>query len=96
MQAQWYKTMSALVLSKYERVQVIAARVEQLLAGAPTVLSEAEASRATDIEDIAERELAKRVLPVRISRTLETGKRRIYDIRDFIDPDMQVMGSARV
>lgn len=72
-----------LVLSKYERVQIVAARVEQLLDGAPRLV---EGTEGMEIEDIAELEVSKRVLPLRIARTLPNGKRRVFDLADFIDP----------
>lgn len=76
-----------LVLSKYERVQIIAARVEQLLAGAPPLVDEDARERASgDVQKIAELEIALRVLPMRIARALPNNKVRIHDLRDFIDP----------
>ena len=76
-----------LVLSKYERVQIVAGRVEQLLAGAPKLISD---EGITDVEVIAEQEVERRLLPLRIARTMPNGKRRIYDLADFLDPASSV------
>ena len=80
-----------LVLSKYERVQITAARVEQLLAGAPKLVTDLDSD---DVVRIAEEEIARRVLPVRVSRTLPNNKVRIYDLRDFIDPSSTILPSV--
>lgn len=73
----------ALVLSKYEKVQIIASRVEQLVNGAPSLDSSV---KSTDLVKIAEMELEKRVLPVRISRKQPDGSMISYPLEDFIDP----------
>ena len=73
-----------LVLSKYERVQIIAARVEQLLAGAPPLIDDVQGE---DVKRIAETEIARRVLPMRVARALPNNKVRVHDLRDFIDPN---------
>lgn len=70
------------VLSKYEHVQVVAARVEQLLAGAPRMVTHGDED---DVTVIAENEISQRVLPVRIARRLPNGKVRVHELRDFID-----------
>ena len=72
-----------LVLSKYERVQIVASRVEQLLAGAPRLVDDVDTD---DVTKIAEEEIARRVLPIRVARSLPNNKVRIHDLRDFIDP----------
>lgn len=72
-----------LVLSKYERVQIVASRVEQLLAGAPRLVDDIDTD---DVTKIAEEEIARRVLPIRVARSLPNNKVRIHDLRDFIDP----------
>lgn len=71
-----------LVLSKYERVQVLASRVEELLAGAPRLVD----IETDDITAIAEEEIARRLLPMRVARALPNSKVRVHDLRDFIDP----------
>lgn len=76
------RAMAALVLSKYEHVLIVAARVEQLLAGAPRMVDDADTQ---DVVDIAEREIARRVLPIRIARRLPNGKVRVYDLHAFMD-----------
>lgn len=72
-----------LVLSKYERVQILAARVEQLLAGAPRLVD----IDTDDVAAIAEEEIARRILPMRVARALPNSKVRVHDLRDFIDPN---------
>ena len=72
----------ALVLSKYERVQIVASRVEQLLAGAPRLIDDSDVD---DVVTIAEREIGRRMLPIRVARRLPNGKVRVHDLREFID-----------
>lgn len=81
------------VLSKYERVQLVAGRVEQLLAGAPRLIDDLDTD---DVTAIAEEEIARRILPVRIARILPNNKKRILDLRDFIDPDAAPVSTAPV
>lgn len=80
------------VLSKYERVQIVASRVEQLLAGAPRMIDDDDTD---DVVEIAEREIGRRLLPVRVARRLPNGKVRIHDLREFIDPTSEY-GLGRV
>ena len=76
-----------LVLSKYERVQILASRVEQLLAGAPKLVD----IDTDDVQRIAEEEIARRALPLVVARSLPNNKKRLYDLRDFIDPASHTM-----
>lgn len=75
-----------LVLSKYERVKLISARTEQLLNGAPVLIDDELAATFDKVSDIAEEELKRGMLPMSVARKLESGKVRIYDLKDFIDP----------
>ena len=79
-----------LVLSKYERVQILASRVEQLLAGAPKLVD----IDTDDVQRIAEEEIARRALPLVVARSLPNNKKRLYDLRDFIDPASHTMMPA--
>jgi len=81
-----------LVLSKYERVKIIAIRTEQLLNGAPCLLEREEEASFCRVSDIAEREFVLGLLPMSIARKLESGKVRIYDLAAFIDPMDQGQG----
>lgn len=80
-----------LVLSKYERVQILAARVEQLLAGAPPLVDDAG---GRDVRDIAEEEIRLRLLPMRIARRLPDNKMRVYDLKAFVDPSLPREGAT--
>ena len=75
-----------LVLSKYERVKVIATRTEQLLNGAPCLLSDEGVKEFTHVSEIAEREFVDGLLPLSVARKLESGKVRIYDLKSFMNP----------
>ena len=74
-------------MSKYERVQILASRVEQLLAGAPKLVD----IDTDDVQRIAEEEIARRALPLVVARSLPNNKKRLYDLRDFIDPASHTM-----
>jgi DNA-directed RNA polymerase subunit K/omega len=74
--------MSQPVLSKYERVAIIAARVEQLLGGAPPMIEGADRGA----EETAEEELRRGLLVLRIARKHPNGQVRVYDIKSFIIP----------
>lgn len=79
-----------LVLSKYERVKVIATRTEQLLNGSPCLLSDEESRAMSHVCEIAEREFIRGLLPMSVARKLESGKVRIYDLKAFMNPMDQV------
>ena len=79
-----------LVLSKYERVKLIATRTEQLLNGAPCLLNNEEEQKMTRVSEIAEMEFVNGLLPMSVARKLETGKVRIYDLKAFMRPMDQV------
>ena len=66
-------------LTKYERVQLIGARMEQLARGAPPCVEAGE----RNVREIAEKELRNGVLPLMLRRKLPNGvkeKRRLRDL----------------
>lgn len=75
-----------LVLSKFERVNLIALRSEQLFNGAPSTLPPHEAAKCAKVTEIAEREFALGSLPMGIARKIDNNKFRIYDLSSFINP----------
>lgn len=75
-----------LVLSKFERVNLIALRSEQLFNGAPSVLPSNEASKCVKVTDIAEREFALGLLPMGVARKVDNHKVEIHDLSEFINP----------
>ncbi|RMG35124.1 MAG: DNA-directed RNA polymerase subunit K [Methanobacteriota archaeon] len=66
-------------LSKYERARIVGARALQISHGAPTLL-EFENMSISPIE-MARQELAARVLPIGVMRTLKNGKMQIVPIQ---------------
>lgn len=81
-----------LYLSKYEVVQIIAARVEQLLHGAAPLVPADECGG--DLEVVAERELARRLLPIRVARRLPNGKVAVHSLNQFALPEPSDRGAA--
>lgn len=75
--------MGPLILSKYERVQLIAARVEQLLGGAPPTVDD---PCDNDTVRVAELEVDRRTIPIRVARHLPNGKVQVLSLDQFI-PD---------
>lgn len=71
------------LLSKYERVKIISSRIEQLLDGAPPLIDIEEFSC---VNDLAEAEFSKGLLPVSVARKLESGRVKVYPLTSFIDP----------
>lgn len=75
-----------LVLSKFERVNLIATRMEQLLSGAPSTLTCEQARKCSNVEEIAEKEFSLGVFPMGVARKVESHKYKIYDLQAFINP----------
>lgn len=73
-----YEIMPYDHLSKFERVQLIAARVEQLASGADTLLP--MGAQDVPLETIAERELDRGMLPFLIGRHMPDGRYRTFRV----------------
>lgn len=71
--------MDTIVLSKYESVQILAARVEQLLNGAPRLIDD----DTDDLYAVAEAEIALGVLPIKVGRRLPNGRIMVCRLADF-------------
>lgn len=70
------------VLTKFERAELIGARVRSLNAGEVTVLEPSEIPAGGDTHAIAAAELAARCLPLKLRRPLPDGA------VDVVDPNM--------
>ena len=57
-------------LTKYEVASLIGVRIEQLSFGSPSLLDEDDLKSCSNLQEIAELELKKNLLPFKISRTL--------------------------
>ena len=68
-------------LTKYERIQVIGVRSEQISHGCQTFV-EPNSERAESYYEIAERELASFRLPMIVKRTLPDGKPQYIRLSD--------------
>lgn len=68
-------------ITKFERVQVIGMRMEQIARGAiPTV----PVDDGWTIRDVVIAEIANKSLPLKISRTMPNGKVEIYGVDELI------------
>lgn len=71
-------------LTKYERTLIVGTRIEQLVYGAPTLLSEEETKSCSTFKEIAELELKKKVIPFKISRTMPNNEVETRSIQNMI------------
>lgn len=71
-------------LTKYEKTLVIGTRIEQLVYGAPTLLSEEEIKSCSTFKEIAELELKNKVIPFKISRTMPNNEVETRSIQNMI------------
>lgn len=67
-------------LSTYERAKILGLRVTQLVNGVAPMIS----GRYSTMEEIAEAELKKGVIPFKIKRNLPNGKCHIVSLKDLI------------
>lgn len=68
-------------LSQYERTRVLSLRASALANGAPTTLSHLTDLPSSAIE-IAHLELEQGVVPMRLVRTLPSGRQEVVDVND--------------
>lgn len=80
-------------LTKYEMTSIKGMRLQQLYDGAPSVLAPEELKGLAGPEEILEREIATRKVPVMLLRTLAGGERELWRLEDLRLPGE---GPARV
>lgn len=71
-------------LTKYEVASLIGVRIEQLSFGSPSLLEEDDLKSCSNLQEIAELELKKKLLPFKISRTLPNNSEEILHLKDMI------------
>lgn len=71
-------------LTKYEVASLIGVRIEQLSFGSPSLLDEDDLKSCSNLQEIAELELKKKLLPFKISRTLPNNSEEILHLKDMI------------
>lgn len=71
-------------LTKYEVASLIGVRIEQLSFGSPSLLDEEDLKSCSNLQEIAELELKKKLLPFKISRTLPNNSEQILYLKDMI------------
>ena len=71
-------------LTKYEVASLIGVRIEQLSFGSPSLLDEDDLKSCSNLQEIAELELKKNLLPFKISRTLPNNSEEILHLKDMI------------
>ena len=76
--------LSKNILTKFEKTSIIGARIEQLAYGSPTTLKEDDAKKCSNITEIAELELKKKVIPFMICRHLPNRTEEYWKIEDLI------------
>ena len=72
-------------MTKYEKAAIKGLRLEQLSAGAPTMLTADESSGAKTTLDILEKEIALKKVPFMVLRTLPNGNKELWKLEDFQD-----------
>lgn len=71
-------------LTKYEIASLIGVRIEQLSFGSPSLLNEEDIKSCSNLEQIAQLELKKKLLPFKISRTLPNNSQEISSITNML------------
>ena len=71
-------------LTKYEKTLVIGTRIEQLVYGAPSLLSEDDVKTCANMREVAELELKNKILPFNITRTMPNNEDVVMPLRDMI------------
>ena len=71
-------------LTKYGVASLIGVRIEQLSFGSPSLLDEDDLKSCSNLQEIAELELKKNLLPFKISRTLPNNSEEILHLKDMI------------
>lgn len=71
-------------LTKYEVASLVGVRIEQLSFGSPSLLTEEDLNSCNNLQEIAELELKKKLLPFKISRTLPNNSEEILYLKDMI------------
>lgn len=69
------------VMTKYEKTKILGVRMEQIVRGAPPLVSFKEGD---SVRDIVTKELAERCLPFIVVRTLPNNVKEIYKLEDMI------------
>ena len=72
-------------LSKFEKTKILGLRIQQLSAGAPSVLSKNQLKNLKSNIEIAEKELELKKTPFIIRRRLPNNKFEYWHIKDLID-----------
>lgn len=80
-------------LTKFELTSIKGMRLQQLYDGAPSVLAPEERAGLETPEEILEREISTRKVPVMLLRTLAGGERELWRLEDLTLPGE---GAARV
>lgn len=68
-------------LTKYERTRIIGVRKEQIAKGAAPMV---DISEMKTLDEIVEKELLERKLPLKIRRPLPNGKVEIWSLKELI------------
>eukprot|EP00798_Chlamydomonas_sp_ICE-L_P019648 gene19648-26334_t len=71
-------------LTRFEKTTLLGVRLQQLCKGALSVLKDDELTGLTKLDDIAERELKLRKIPLMIVRTLPNNEKELWKIEDLL------------
>lgn len=71
-------------LTKFELTSIKGMRLQQLYDGAPTVLTAEERSGLSSLEEIVEREIQTKKVPVMVLRTLAGGEQELWRFEDLL------------
>lgn len=75
---------SSKIMTKYERTNVIGLRIEQLSFGSKTLLNEEDLKECHSIEQVADLELKKGVLPFIVQRQICDKEFEYFKVKDMI------------
>lgn len=78
------KNTSSFIMTKYEKTNVLGLRIEQLSFGSKTLLDEKDLEECVCIEDVAQMELKKGLLPFIVQRQICDREFEYFKVKDMI------------
>jgi DNA-directed RNA polymerase subunit K/omega len=78
------KNLSVPFMTRFEKTTILGVRLQQLCKGAPTVLSDDERAKLTTFEEMVDRELELRIIPLMVVRNMPNNEKELWKIEDLV------------